>query len=114
MGSLVMGVEGRTAAEFSFFLAVPTMAAATVYDLWKSRELLDFSDLGDIGIGFGVAFITALLVVKAFVARGSRYGFTPFAGYRIIVGAVALVWFLRSEERRGGKGCFLTFRSGWV
>src|SRR3546814_4570757 len=58
MGSLVMGVERRTAAEFSFFLAVPTMAAATVYDLWKSRELLDFSDLGDIGIGFGVAFIT--------------------------------------------------------
>src|SRR3546814_10887627 len=75
MGSLVMGVERRTAAEFSFFLAVPTMAAATVYDLWKSRELLDFSDLGDIGIGFGVAFITALLVVKAFVALVSRYGF---------------------------------------
>src|SRR3546814_3024463 len=85
MGSLVMGVERRTAAEFSFFLAVPTMAAATVYDLWKSRELLDFSDLGDIGIGFGVAFITALLVVKAFVALVSRYGFTPFAWYRIIV-----------------------------
>lgn len=94
MGSLVMGVERRTAAEFSFFLAVPTMAAATVYDLWKSRALLDFSDLGDIGIGFGVAFITALLVVKAFVALVSRYGFTPFAWYRIILGGAALLWLL--------------------
>jgi undecaprenyl-diphosphatase len=94
MGSLLMGVERKTAAEFSFFLAVPTMAAATAYDLWKSRHALDFSAFGDIAIGFTVAFIVALLVVKAFVALVSRYGFAPFAWYRIIIGSVALYWLM--------------------
>lgn len=94
MGALLMGVERRTAAEFSFFLAVPTMTAATAYALWKDRALLDGADLGAIGIGFGAAFVTALIVVKAFVAIVSRYGFAPFAWYRIVVGSAALVWLL--------------------
>ncbi|SNS98777.1 Undecaprenyl-diphosphatase [Sphingomonas laterariae] len=94
MGALLMGVERRTAAEFSFFLAVPTMTAATVYALWKDRALLSLDDLQAIGIGFGAAFIVALLVVKAFVAIVSRYGFAPFAWYRIVAGSIALVWLL--------------------
>lgn len=92
MGGLMMGVERKTAAEFSFFLAVPTMIAATVYALWKDRALLNADDLGMIAIGFATAFVVALFVVKAFVAIVGKYGFAPFAYYRIIIGAAALVW----------------------
>lgn len=92
MGGLMMGVERKTAAEFSFFLAVPTMLAATVYALWKDRELLSANDLGIIGIGFFTAFIVAMVVVKGFVAIVGKYGFAPFAYYRIIVGSAALIW----------------------
>jgi undecaprenyl-diphosphatase len=92
MGGLMMGVERKTAAEFSFFLAVPTMMAATVYALWKDRALLSADDLGMIAIGFTMAFLVAVVVVKAFVAIVGKYGFAPFAYYRIIVGTAALVW----------------------
>ncbi|UZK69072.1 undecaprenyl-diphosphate phosphatase [Sphingomonas sp. S1-29] len=94
MGSLLMGVERKTAAEFSFFLAVPTMIGATVYALYKDRALLNADDLLAIAIGFTVAFIVALAVVKAFVKVVSRFGFAPFAWYRIIVGSAALIWLL--------------------
>ncbi|WP_448659530.1 undecaprenyl-diphosphate phosphatase [Sphingomonas sp. CJ99] len=94
MGSLLMGVERRTAAEFSFFLAVPTMAAATVYALYKDRDLLTFDDLSAILVGFACAFVVALAVVKAFVALVGRYGFAPFAWYRIAVGSAALIWLM--------------------
>jgi undecaprenyl-diphosphatase len=94
IGALMMGVERKTAAEFSFFLAVPTMAGATAYTLYKDRELLSFDDLTAIAIGLGVSFIVALIVVKAFVAIVSRFGFAPFAWYRIVAGTLALVWLL--------------------
>ncbi len=94
MGALLMGVERKTAAEFSFFLAVPTMIGATVYSLWKDRALLTLDDLNAIAIGLVVAFLLALVVVKAFVAIVGRFGFAPFAWYRIVVGSVALVWLL--------------------
>ncbi|PKP94829.1 MAG: undecaprenyl-diphosphatase [Alphaproteobacteria bacterium HGW-Alphaproteobacteria-16] len=94
MGALLMGVERKTAAEFSFFLAVPTMAGATVYSLYKDRDLLTFDDLTGIAIGLFVSFLVALLVVKAFVRVVGRFGFAPFAWYRIVVGSVALVWLL--------------------
>ena len=94
MGALFMGLERKTAAEFSFFLAVPTMAAATAYALYKDRELLSADDLGTIAVGLGVSFVVALAVVKAFVAIVSRYGFAPFAWYRIVAGTAALVWLL--------------------
>lgn len=94
MGALLMGVERKTAAEFSFFLAVPTMAAATVYALYKDRDLLSMDDLGAIAIGLATSFIVALMVVKAFVAIVSRFGFAPFAWYRIVAGSVAFVWLL--------------------
>ncbi len=94
MGALLMGVERKTAAEFSFFLAVPTMIGATVFSLWSDRDLLSLDDLNLILIGLGTAFVVALFIVKAFVALVGRYGFAPFAWYRIVLGSVALVWLL--------------------
>ncbi len=94
LGALMMGVERRTAAEFSFFLAVPTMLAATVYALWHDRALLNADDMGMIAIGFGSAFLVSLLIVKAFVAFVSRFGFAPFAWYRIVIGLTAFAWLL--------------------
>ncbi len=91
LGAMLLGVDRKAATEFSFFLAIPTMLAATVYDLWKNRHGLDTGDIDVIAIGFVVAFLSALPVVKAFVAFISRHGFAPFAWYRIIVGAVMLL-----------------------
>jgi undecaprenyl-diphosphatase len=96
MGALSLGVERRTAAEFSFFLAVPTMLGATTLELVKHHdEMLSGAHgvgFGAVAVGFVVSFIVAIVVVKAFVHYISRHGFTPFAWYRIVAGAVALVW----------------------
>lgn len=99
MGALAMGVERRTAAEFSFFLAVPTMMGATTVELWGARHQLA-AGLGPVGwneiaIGFFVAFVVALVVIKAFMAYVSRSGFSPFAWYRILVGGLALFLLMR-------------------
>ncbi len=98
MGALSLGVERKTAAEFSFFLAIPTMLGASTVELLKNRhELMAPGGVGPgtIAIGFLVAFIVALAVIKAFVAVVSKRGFAPFAWYRIVVGAIALVWLSR-------------------
>ena len=92
MAALWLGVDRKTAAEFSFFLAVPTISGATVLMLWKNRDSLDASNVTAIGIGFAVSFVVALAVVKGFVALVSRFGFAPFAWYRIAVGSAALAW----------------------
>jgi undecaprenyl-diphosphatase len=89
--ALVIGVERRTAAEFSFVLAIPTMLAATVYSLFKARHELDFSGAGQIAVGFVVAFVVALVVVRWVMAVIGRIGFTPFAWYRIALGSGMLV-----------------------
>ena len=94
MSALLLKIDRKTAAEFSFFLAVPTIGGATVLLLWKNRDSLDSSQLSEIAIGFAVSFVVALAVVKGFVAIVSRFGFAPFAWYRIIVGSVALVWLM--------------------
>ena len=94
MGALSLGVERKTAAEFSFFLAVPTMLAASGYDLLKSHEALTGSDWIAIAIGFVVSFVVALLVIRWFVGVVARHGFAPFAWYRIVAGSAALVWLL--------------------
>ena len=86
MGSLLMGVDRRAATEFSFFLAIPTMLGATVYDLYKNRDVLSFDNITVIALGFAAAFVTAMLVVRAAIAFISRHGFAPFAWYRIAVG----------------------------
>jgi undecaprenyl-diphosphatase len=90
MGSLLLGVDRKAATEFSFFLAVPTMLAACVYDLYRNRAVLDFDGAGLIAIGFVTAFVAALIVVRSAIAFISRYGFQPFAWYRIAVGTAML------------------------
>jgi undecaprenyl-diphosphatase len=92
LGAMAFGVDRKTAAEFSFFLAVPTLSGATVYQLAKYGDGLTTHDLGLIGIGSLAGFVTALVVVKLFVAVVTRIGFAPFAWYRIVAGATGLVW----------------------
>jgi undecaprenyl-diphosphatase len=89
--ALLIGTERRTAAEFSFVLAIPTMAAATVYSLYKARAELDLAGLGQIGVGFVAAFVVALIVVRWLMQVIGRIGFTPFGWYRIALGSVMLV-----------------------
>lgn len=92
MGALSFGVERKTAAEYSFFLAIPTMLAASSYDLLKSGADLGRGEWIDIAIGFVVSFVVALIVIRWFINIVSRYGFAPFAWYRIVIGSIALVW----------------------
>lgn len=92
LGAMALGIDRKTAAEFSFFLAVPTLMGATTLQLFKHRDAITSDSLGLIGIGFVVSFIVAIAVVKAFLAVIMRYGFAPFGWYRIIAGAAALIW----------------------
>jgi undecaprenyl-diphosphatase len=92
IGAMAMGVDRKTAAEFSFFLAVPTLSGATVYQLFKHWDEIPVGQFTWIGIGSLVSFVVAVVVVKAFVAVVTRYGFAPFAWYRIVAGVAALVW----------------------
>jgi undecaprenyl-diphosphatase len=96
MGGLMLGIDRRIATEFSFFLAVPTMLAASVLDLYKNWARIDADNLLVIAIGFAAAFISALIVVRWLIGFVSRHGFGPFAWYRIAVGVVmATFLFLR-------------------
>lgn len=90
VGARMLGVGRRASAEFSFFLSMPTMAAAFTYDLFKSRHVLDFSALADIAVGFALAFVSGVLVVRWLLDFVSRHGFVLFGWWRIIVGGVAL------------------------
>jgi len=90
IGGLWLGLSRPAAAEFSFFLAIPTMFAATAYDLYKSRELLHADDLGLFAIGFVAAFVTGSLAVRGFVGWVSSHGFAPFGWYRIGFGLLVL------------------------
>ena len=100
MGALAMGIERRTAAEFSFFLAIPTMLGASVLEIWDYRTELFAGSMAvgwsEIAIGFVVSFFVALVVIRAFVAYVSRAGFAPFAWYRIAVGLLALFLLTRA------------------
>jgi undecaprenyl-diphosphatase len=92
LGAMSMGVDRKTAAEFSFFLAVPTLSGATALQLFKHWDSIPPGQFGWIGLGSLVSFVVAVIVVKAFMAIVTRFGFGPFAWYRILIGAVALVW----------------------
>lgn len=94
VGSLLMGTDKRSAAEFSFFLAMPTMAGAFALDLYKNRDALSFDDMGVIAIGFIAAFVTALFVVRSLLDFVSSRGFAPFAWWRILVGTAGLAGLL--------------------
>jgi len=90
VGALLLGVEKRAAAEFSFLLSMPTMLAAVTYDLWKSRALLDFTAWGQIAVGFAVAFAVAVVVVRFVLGFIGRNGYALFGWWRILVGVAAL------------------------
>ncbi|MDX2276102.1 MAG: undecaprenyl-diphosphate phosphatase [Hyphomonadaceae bacterium] len=89
-GGLLSGLDRRAAAEFSFFLAMPTMAAAFVHDFLDVRDHITSERAVEIAVGFVFAFISALVVVKPFLNYVTRVGFMPFAWYRIAIGVVVL------------------------
>ena len=91
VGAMFMGADKRAAAEFSFWLAMPTMAGAFAYDLFKNYKILEFNDVVTISVGFVAAFFAALYVVRGFLAFVSRRGFTMFAWWRIALGSVGFV-----------------------
>jgi undecaprenyl-diphosphatase len=98
MGGLIFGLSRKAATEFSFFLAIPTMCAATVYDVYKNWSLLHVADLPVFAVGFVASFIAAMLTVKALLRFVSSHTFIPFAWYRIVFGSIVL----------------LTYYQGWI
>lgn len=91
IGGLFLGLSRRAATEFSFFLAMPTLLAASVYQLYKERALLSFDDLGMWGVGFIAAFVSAFWAVRALLRYISTHDFSIFAWYRIAFGLVVLL-----------------------
>jgi len=91
MGGYALGLSRRAATEFSFFLSIPVMFAATLFDLVKSRGALTAGDAPAFAVGFIVAFVSALVVVKAFLGYVSHHSFAAFAWYRIALGALLLL-----------------------
>lgn len=90
VGAMLLGTDKRTAAEFSFFLAMPTMAGAFAYDLYKNYAILERPDIMNIALGFTVAFIAGVIVVRYLLQYVSRHGFALFAWWRILVGGAGL------------------------
>jgi undecaprenyl-diphosphatase len=90
VSSMLMGCDKRTGAEFSFFLAIPTMCGAFAYDLLKNYKILEMKDIELIAVGFVAAFVAGLIVVRGFLDFVSKHGFLPFAWWRIIVGLAGM------------------------
>ncbi|PXX13736.1 undecaprenyl-diphosphatase [Nitrosomonas ureae] len=91
IGGLLFGLSRKAAAEFSFFLAIPIMFAATFYDVYKNRAILELSDVSMFAVGFMGAFFSALVAIRALIRFISNHDFTVFAWYRIVFGIVILV-----------------------
>jgi undecaprenyl-diphosphatase len=91
VAAMLFGADKHAAAEFSFFLAIPTMVGAFAYDLYKNRADMTTDHIGIIAIGFVVSFITAIIVVKTFLSYVTRHGFTLFAWWRVVVGTLGLI-----------------------
>jgi undecaprenyl-diphosphatase len=90
VGALLLGADKRSATEFSFFLAMPTMAGAFAYDLYKNWAILAPEDVKNIALGFVVSFIAGVVVVRYLLDFVSRHGFAPFAWWRIFIGGMGL------------------------
>lgn len=94
IGGIFIGLERKVAAEFSFFLAVPTMFAATFYDLYKHRDLLTMAEVPMFAVGFVAAFVSALLAVRTLVRFVANHTYEVFAWYRIVFGLIILAtWY---------------------
>src|SRR6195256_5088973 len=91
VAAMLLGAEKRAAAEFSFFLAIPTMVGAFAYDLYKNRGEMTADHTLLVGVGFVTSFITAMIVVRSFLNYVPRHGFTFFAWWRVIVGTLGLI-----------------------
>jgi undecaprenyl-diphosphatase len=91
VAAMLLGADRRAAAEFSFWLAMPTMAGAFAYDLYKSHAQMSHSNIVLVAVGFVVSFICAWFVVKTFLGYVSRHGFTLFVGWRFVVGVLGLI-----------------------
>lgn len=90
IGGLLLGLNRKTAAEFSFLLAIPTMCVATVYDIYKNYGEMSFDNVTVLAVGFVTAFLFAIVAVKGLLALVSRFNFIPFGIYRIVLGVVFL------------------------
>jgi undecaprenyl-diphosphatase len=101
VGAMLMGTDKRSAAEFSFFLAMPTMAGAFAFDLYKNWSILRPEDVTNIAVGFVTAFIAAVFVVRYLLGYVSRHGFALFGWWRIIVGGLALGAMLVTGQTSG-------------
>ena len=95
MGGMLFGLSRNVATEFSFFLAIPVMVAATGYEMVKNRALLSADDLAMIAVGFAVSFVAALAAVKGLIRYVAHHDFNAFAWYRVALGLVVLAWFWR-------------------
>jgi undecaprenyl-diphosphatase len=91
VSAMLFGADKRAAAEFSFFLAIPTMVGAFAYELYKSHAQLSSDNAMLIGIGFVTSFFAALVVVRLFIDFVSRHGFVVFAWWRVLVGTLGLI-----------------------
>jgi undecaprenyl-diphosphatase len=91
VSAMLLGADRRAAAEFSFWLAMPTMAGAFAYDLYKEHAQMSHSNVAIVAVGFIVSFISAWFVVKTFLGYVSRHGFTMFVGWRLVVGVLGLI-----------------------
>ncbi len=94
ISGMIAGIQRKTATEFSFFLAMPTMLAATVYDLYRNSSALNDTQMTAIAVGFVAAFVSALIVVRAVLRFVSRRTYRPFAWYRIGLGIVVFIWLM--------------------
>lgn len=95
IGGMLAGIERKTATEFSFFLAMPTMLAAASYDMYKNAGLISQADMLAIAVGFVTAFLSALFVVRAILTFISKHTYRAFGWYRIVLGVVVGVWLWR-------------------
>ncbi len=93
IGGMLVGLDRKTAAEFSFLVAVPIMFAATGFDLVSNLSQLTITDVPFFALGFSMAFVSALVAVKLFIAFVSKYSMVGFGIYRIILALVTLLWF---------------------
>jgi undecaprenyl-diphosphatase len=93
MGGMCFGLSRQTATEFSFFLALPIMFAATGLDLYQARDLLSADDALIFLVGFVVSFLSALVVIRALIRFVAQHSFAVFAWYRIVFGILVLVFF---------------------
>ncbi|SNR61009.1 Undecaprenyl-diphosphatase [Methylobacillus rhizosphaerae] len=93
LGGMIFGLDRKTATEFSFFLAIPVMLAATFYDVYKNFGLFVLEDLGMFAVGFITAFLAALVAIKTLIRYVANHDFKGFAYYRIVLGIIVLVYY---------------------